>query len=368
MGKVPAGICNFDEFKYMKKKQRKRGTRAGSISVYCAGEALANANINLETVDKSRIGVYVGITEHGNVQTEHEIHALYNDYDKNIAMWSHHHNPRTVANAPAGEVSLAFGITGPVYTLGGACAGGNLGIIHSVQMLQLHEVDIALGGGVSECPETFGIFAAFKNQNALGEHENPELSIRPLDKSRNGIAVSEGGALFVLERLDDALKRNAKIYGEVVGYHTNSDSTDFVLPNEERQAECMRKTVAHAGLTPEKIDLVNMHATGTPSGDIIEMKAVREVFNNSHTKVNATKGFIGHAMGAAGALELAGNIPSFFDHMIHPCKNIENLDPECHHEGLVIEKPLHQNVDTILNNSFGMLGINSTVIVKKYQA
>src|SRR5690606_31419678 len=144
------------------------------------------------------------------------------------------------ANNPAGEVSLNLGIVGPAYAIGAACAAGNLGLIHGMQMLQLGEVDLAIAGGVSESIRSFGIFAGFKSQGALAEHEDPNKASRPFDMKRNGIVVSEGGALYTLERLEDALARGARIYGEIVGYHVNSDATDYVLPNPERQAQCMR--------------------------------------------------------------------------------------------------------------------------------
>lgn len=368
MGKVTAGLCNFDESKHQKKKARKRGTRAGAISIYCASEAIMDAGINLETADRSRIGVYLGITEHGSVETEQEIHELYNDHQLNAALWSHHHNPRTVANSPAGEVNLTLNITGPHMTVGAACAAGNMGIIHGMQMLQLGEVDLALAGGISESAQTFGIFAAFKAQGALGEHQDPALASRPLDLKRNGIVVSEGGAVYVLERLDDAIKRGAKIYAEIIGYHINTDATDYVLPNAERQIECMQKALSKAGISAQDVDLISMHATGTPSGDIVECEAVSSVFGASkNTYVNTTKGLIGHCMGAAGALELAGNIPSFTDGFIHPTQDIEELDPKCALMNLVHGNPLKKDVKIILNNSFGMLGINSALIIKKYQ-
>jgi len=368
MGKVAMGLCNFEETRYQNRKMRKRGTRAGAISIYCAGEALKDAGLNLTELDRSRIGVYIGITEHGNVETENEIHELYNTNNKDVSLWSHHHNPRTVANNPAGEVTLALGITGPHYTIGAACAAGNLGPIQGLQMLQLGEVDYALAGGVSESASTFGIFAAFASQGALGQHEDPSLATRPLDTKRNGIVVSEGGCLFVLERLDRALARGAKIYGEIIGHASNSDASDFVLPLTERQVECMNLAMKRAGITPADVSIVNMHATGTVMGDIQECEAVGSVFGVSPTtKVNCTKGFIGHAMGAAGALELAGNLPSFTDNTIHGCHGIENLDPKCALPMLAVHNLENQNIDIILNNSFGMLGINSTLIVKKYK-
>jgi 3-oxoacyl-[acyl-carrier-protein] synthase II len=183
--------------------------------------------------------------------------------------------------------------------------------------------------------------------------------------------VSEGGCLYTLERLDDALKRGARIYGEIAGYGVNSDASDYVLPNPVRQAECVRKSLANAGLAPADIDIVNTHATATPLGDIQECEAIRAVFGEGcpHTHINNTKSFIGHCMGAAGALELAGNLPSFDDLTVHPTINVDNLDPACALPGLVLNAPVKAaRVDTILNNSFGMLGINSTLIVKRFVA
>jgi 3-oxoacyl-[acyl-carrier-protein] synthase II len=367
MGEVIAGVCDFDPLKYQRKKELRRGTRAGSIAIYCAHEAVADSKLDLESVDKSRIGIYLGITEHGNVETEHEIYNI-KQFDYNIEVWSHHHNPRTVANSPAGEVTLNMKITGPHYTLGAACAAGNIALIQGLQMLRLGEVDLALAGGISETPHTFGVFAAFKNEGALASHPDPTKASRPFDRDRNGIVVSEGGGICVLERLSDALERGARIYGEIVGYAINSDASDYILPNAQRQAECMGLALKKAGISASDIDIVNTHATATPEGDKAECEAIRQVFgDNSNTYINNTKSYIGHTMGAAGALELVGNLPSFEDHIVHQTINVDNLAPECDSMNLVINEPKKvDKVDYILNNSFGMLGINSALIVKRF--
>ncbi len=367
MGEVLAGICDFDPLRYQKKKEVRVGTRAGSISIYCAREAILDSGIDFEAVSKDRVGIYIGTTEHGNVETENEIHNI-SQFDYDTKFWSHHHNPRTVANNPAGETSLNLKVTGPSYAIGAACAAGNLGLIHALQMLRLGEVDLAIAGGVSESIHTFGIFAGFKSQGALAEHEDPNKASRPFDLERNGIVVSEGGALYTLERLEDALARGAKIYGEIAGYHVNSDATDYVLPNPERQTQCMQSALRKAGMAPNEIHIVNTHATATPLGDIQECTAIREVFANCpNTYVNNTKGFIGHAMGAAGALELAGNLPSFEDKIVHPSINVDQLDPKCEMPNLVLSRSIEaKRVDAILNNSFGMLGINSALIVRRF--
>ena len=368
-GETLAGICDFDPKKYQARRDVRRGTRAGSIGVYCAHEAINDAGLDWENTDKSRGGIYVGVTEHGNVETENEIHEI-KGYDYDTSFWSHHHNPRTVANNPAGEIALNMGIIGPHYTLGAACAAGNAGLIQGLQMLTLGECDVAIAGGVSESIHTFGIFASFNSQGALATHADPAKASRPFDVNRNGIVVAEGGGLYILERWDDAVARGARIYGEIVGHAMNTDATDFVMPNPERQAQCVEMALARADLKAEQIDIVSTHATATPSGDSQECAALKKVFGESKsTYFNNTKSYIGHAMGAAGALELLGNLPSFDDGIAHATINLDKPDPRCALANLVVNEPRNLGeVKYILNNSFGMLGINSVVIVKRFES
>lgn len=369
MGVHPAGICNFAETRYRKKRENKRGTRAGCIGVYCANEALADAGIDFSTYDRANTGVYIGLTEHGTVETENEVYNI-GQYGHDVNYWTHHHNPRTVLNNPAGEITMNLEITGPHYSIGAACAAGNAALIQGVQMLRLGEVELALCGGISECVGSFGIFASFQAQGALAEHPDPTKASRPFDRDRNGIVISEGGCVFVLERLDRALARNASIYGEITGYAMNSDARDFVLPYGPRQQQCMEAALKRAGRQPADITIVNTHATGTKQGDVEECNAIRETFAGcGSTWINNTKSSIGHAMGAAGVLELAGNLPAFMDRQVHPTINLDNLDPDCALPNLVANQPRQlERVDAILNNSFGMLGINSVVIVERFMA
>ncbi|MCU0717190.1 MAG: beta-ketoacyl-[acyl-carrier-protein] synthase family protein [Pirellula sp.] len=367
VGDTFAGVCEFEATKYQSKRDIRRGTRAGTVGIWAASEAVARSGLDWANVDKSRVGIYIGVTEHGNVETENEIYNI-KGFDYDTTYWSHHHNPRTVANNPAGEIALNMGITGPHYTIGAACAAGNAGIIQGVQMLRLGECDLAIAGGVSESIHTFGIFASFKSQGALASHADPTKASRPFDVDRNGIVVSEGACIFLLERLSDAKARSANIIAEIVSYAINTDATDFVLPNPERQAQCVKMALDRGGLDPNQIDIVSTHATGTNSGDAQEVQALRAVFGEC-TKVNFnnTKSFIGHTMGAAGALELAGNLPSFQDGVCHATINVDNLDETCAIPGLVLNQPKELGrVDYILNNSFGMLGINSVLIVRRF--
>ncbi len=365
VGETLAGVCDFPLTQYQSRKDARRGTRAGAVGIWAANQAIASSGLDWENVDRSQVGIYIGVTEHGNVETENEIYQI-KQFEYDVQYWSHHHNPRTVANNPAGEIALNLGVTGPHYTLGAACAAGNVGIVQGAQMLRLKECNVAIAGGVSESIHTFGIFASFKSQGALASHEDPTKASRPFDVERNGIVVSEGACLYVLERLSDARRRGAQIIAEIVSYAINTDATDFVLPNPERQAECVELALKRAGLPADAIDIVSTHATGTSSGDSQECQALRRLFDTCpQTMVNNTKSLMGHTMGAAGALELAGNLPSFQDGYCHATINVDTLDPECNLAGLVINQPRQtQRVQYILNNSFGMLGINSVLIVR----
>ncbi len=309
----------------------------------------------------------MGVTEHGNVETENEIYLL-KGYDYDTQYWSHHHNPRTVANNPAGEISLNLSITGPHYTLGAACAAGNAGIIQGVQMLRLGDCDVALAGGVSESIHTFGIFASFHSQGALRGTTTRPRRRGPSTPTATASWSRKAAACSCWSGWPTPRPAGAKIYGEVAGYAMNSDAHDFVLPHPQRQAECMQLALRRAGMEASEIDIVNTHATGTASGDIQEVEALRRVFaaNGRHTLMNNTKSFIGHAMGAAGALELAGNLPAFDDGVCHATINLDRVEPDCAMPGLVANQPREMGrVRTILNNSFGMLGINSVVIVRQ---
>lgn len=367
MGPVLAGVCEFDTLRYQKRREVRRGTRAGSVAIYCSNEAVVDSGLDWESINRARVGVYLGITEHGNVETENEIFEI-SKFGYDTSVWSHHHNPRTVANSPAGEVTLSLKVTGPHMTIGAACAAGNAGFIQGLHMLRAGEVDVAIAGGVSESIHTFGIFASFQSQGALAKNEDPTKASRPFDTERNGIVVAEGGGICTLERLPDALKRGAKIYGELVGHAINSDASDFVLPNSKRQTQCMALALERAGITARDIDICSSHATATEQGDIEEATALNRLFED-HPKlaVNNTKSFIGHAMGAAGALELLGNIPAFDDGIAHATINLQSPDPRCPLPQVVANVPRDLgNVEYILNNSFGMLGINSALVVKKY--
>ena len=364
MGLQLAGVCHYDPLKYQKKKEVRVGTRAGSISIFCAREALADSRVDFAALPKDRVGIYIGCTEHGNVETENEIYNI-SKFNYDTKFWSHYHNPRTVANNPAGEASLNLGTTGPAYTIGAACAAGNLGLIHAAQMLRLGEVDFAICGGVSESIHTFGIFAGFKSQNALATHEDPRKASRPFDKARNGIVISEGGCLYTLERLEDAQARGAKIYGEISGYHVNSDASDYVLPNPVRQTECVRAALKRAGLEARDIHIVNTHATATPLGDIVELDALRQTFGEDCPPLSSTKALSGHSLGAAGVHEAIYCLLMLRDGFIAGSAHIARLDDRAASMPIV-RSSREASLQSVMSNSFGFGGTNASLVFRRH--
>ena len=378
MGKHPAGVCDYEATRYQKRKEIKNGTRAGSIAIYCAREAVKDSGLNWETVEKSRVGVYVGITEHGNVETENEIHAI-SQFNYDTKYWTHHHNPRTVANNPAGEVTMNMGVTGPHYTIGAACAAGNAGLIQAAQMLQLGEVDLAIAGGVSESIHTFGIFAGFKNQGALGHHANPDDAdlnkvSKPFDKARNGIVISEGGALYTLElpsmialgaRCENH-RRDRRLVHQLRRHRRRSPESGPAGRGRGHRAQARQDD---AEGHPHRLHARHGHRPRRHPGDDRPAQDFRRLPGHAHQQHEELHRPL-HP-GAAARRSGARQKP--------PVVRRPRRPPD-HQRGqprprvrpapwLVINTPRRvSKVDTILNNSFGMLGINSVLIVKRFVA
>jgi 3-oxoacyl-[acyl-carrier-protein] synthase II len=307
------------------------------------------------------------VTEHGNVETENEIFEI-KGYDYDTSFWSHHHNPRTVANNPAGEVALNMGITGPHYTIGAACAAGNAGLIQGAQMLRLNECDLALCGGVSESIRTFGIFASFRSQGALAEHgSGPRFAAFRHEPQRD-----RGGRGRVRLHAGTAGRRPAPRRADLrrIGRLRDEHRRHGLCAAQRRTAGRVRATGPEACGTGARADRYRQHARHRH--DQRRRAGMRCACGGSsaartRTCFNNTKSFIGHSMGAAGALELAGNLAAFHDGVCHATINVDELDPECELKGLVLNQPREMASPTyILNNSFGMLGINSVVIVKRF--
>jgi 3-oxoacyl-[acyl-carrier-protein] synthase II len=331
VGETLAGVCDFDALRAPDEEGGARAARAPARSPSIARTRRSPTRAReRSTPGPLRPAADRRVPRHHRARQRRDRDQIHEvaKYAFDLSFWSHHHNPRTVANNPAGEVTLNLGITGPAYCLGGACAAGNLGLIHGCSSCA-RMVDVALGGGVSESIHTFGIFASFARRARSRSTPIPRAPRGPFDRARNGIVVSEGGCLFALERLDGRARarrahprRAARLLRQLRRQPTS-------CCRARRPDACMRGALAHARLARRRDRPRHTHATSTPQGDESRRASVRGVRRLATTLVNNTKSFIGHAMGAAGALELAGNLPSFRRPVVHPRINLDDLDPAC---------------------------------------
>ena len=360
IGEVVAGTCDFNALLYQSGKELRHSTRGASIAIYCARQALERAC--LRSFNPKRVGVYIGITEHGTVETEKQLSSL-RAFSWDLNTFDPYQNLKTISNNPAGAVAGKLCLEGPAYTLGGACAAGLLGLIEGARALKLGECDFALCGGVSESTQSFLSFASFQSQGLLSKQAEVQVACRPFDKNRSGLVVSEGGCLFVLEREKQARKRGGKVLGVLESYQVNSGGKHASVSHGPSQVRCMRSALKKAGLESGDIDWVNAHATGTKLGDLVEAESLWEVFGQAKVPVNNLKSLIGHTMGASGALELAVNLPAFEDGIVHACCGLKTVDKLC--PPICLPRSSRKGpVTRLLKNAFGMWGIHACAIVK----
>ena len=359
-GSTLAGICDFETTRYQKKKEVRRGTRAGSVGVYAANEAISHAGIDWDNTDKSRVGIYIGVTEHGNVETENEIYVI-KGFDYDTSCWSHHHNPRTVANNPAGENCAEHGhhrfrttrserrVRRAMRESSKAlrCCGSTSG-------------DVAIAGGTSESIHTFGIFASFNSQNALASHEDPQQASRPFDVDRNGIVVAEGGCLYILgaaERCQGAGRGDLWRTGRLRDEYRR----DRLCASQPGSPSRMCSSRLEAGRPGSRPDRHCQHARDRNlQWRRPRMRRAQSCVLGIARTFGSTTPRVTSAMrwGRLAPSSWLENLKAFRDGVVHPTINVDRLDPECELPGLVLNEPQESaRVDYILNNSFGMLGI-----------
>jgi 3-oxoacyl-[acyl-carrier-protein] synthase II len=367
---VPLGkITNIDFSKYITRKEQRRYSYAGCLAIYCAMEALNHAKIS-NTKMRSEAGIYIGVTSVGTLATEQSTEKLYTDQDYTQLIPPYLNN-HFLANSPSGELSLKLETGAPHYTIGAACAAGNMGIIQACQMIELGEVPFAIAGGVSDLATSVNANLGFVGQGALSKSvENScEKACLPLCENRPGVVIGDGCAMFILETEQRAKQRGAPILAYIDGYGSASDYNSFAEPQVDGQIRCLEKTFAKSSLKPEQIDAINLHATGTQLGDKVEMKTIQTFFANTESKLYALKGYLGHTMGAAGAIELALSIKSLQTNTIPACYTANHqakIDIECQSPNLLTTNfASDKTIHSILNNSFGFFGINSSIIIKK---
>lgn len=365
--KIAAEVKNFQPENYIDKKKLRRMDRFCQFAFAAAKNAIEDAGLNLEKEDLSRIGVVIGSGIGGIATIEREMTVLLNKGPSRISPFL---IPMEIINMAAGEIAIHYGFTGPNYGITSACASSNHAIGDALRLLRYGDADVIITGGSEAAITPLGL-AGFCAAKALSErNDEPKKASRPFDKNRDGFVMGEGAAIFVLETLEHAIKRNAKIYAELAGYAATDDAFHITAPREDAttQAKCMKLALEDAGVSPEEVDYINAHGTSTPLNDKYETLAIKLAFGEQAYKIpiSSTKSMTGHLLGAAGAIELAAILVCMENNFIHPTINYETPDPECDLD-YVPNVAREQKINVALSNSFGFGGHNAAIVVKRFE-
>ncbi len=367
--KIAGQVKDFDAASYFNNpKDVRRTDRFTQFAMAAAKMAMADSGIDLEKVDRTRFGTIVG-SGIGGLQTLCDQHTiLMNKGPKRISPFM---IPMMISNMASGLVSMEFGLGGPNFSTTSACATSCHAIGEAWRMIQHGEADIILCGGSEATVVPIGM-AGFSAMKALStRNDEPQRASRPFDKDRDGFVMGEGGGILVIEELEHAKARGARIYAEIAGYGLSADAYHMTspLPEGEGAARCMQMALEKSGIKPEEVDYVNAHGTSTGLGDVCETKAIKAVFGD-HAKnglmVSSTKSMTGHLLGAAGVVEMAACVLALTQGIVPPTINLDDPDPECDLD-YVPKVAREKKVRVALNNSFGFGGHNATLIAKAYE-
>lgn len=363
------GECtDFDPEKYLDKKEVKRMDRYAQLAMVAAQEAMQSSGLDMSKVDPTRVGVYVGSASGGMATIEKNHIAIL---DKGPSKCSPFTVPMMIVDIAAGRISIMIGAKGPNKAVVTACATASHCLGDAFRSIAYGDADVILAGGC-EAPLTPLAMAGFISARTLSRRNNdPEKASRPFDKDRDGFVMSEGAGIFVLEELEHALKRGAKIYGEFVGYAASADANDIVAPcaDGDGAARAMELALKDAELNPEKIQYINAHGTSTGLGDIAETLAIKRIFGDyakNGLLVSSTKSMTGHSLGAAGAIEAAVCIKCLETGIVPPTINLDNPEEQCDLDYVAHKARKLDKVEAVMSNSFGFGGHNASLIFKKY--
>ena len=329
--------------------------RFAQFAVVAARQALAASRLTITPALAPRTAIILGACVGGQATEDAGFVELYKQDRGRVHPLT---IPKTMANAGASHISMEFGITGPAMTISTACSSANHAIGQAFWMVRSGQSDLALAGG-SEAPFSYGILKAWEAMRVV----SPD-TCRPFSKDRSGMILGEGGAVLVLEPLDAAQARGAKVYGEVVGFGMSSDAHHITQPSVAGPALAMRNALADAHLSPQQVGHINAHGTGTPANDPTESKAIREVFGAHDVLVNGTKSMHGHALGAAGAIEAVATLLALEHQCVPPTANFTTLDPECEVH-VVAGAPKSATLEYALSNSFAFGGLNAVLAFRR---
>ena len=364
--KLAAEVKDFDPKQYMDPKTARRMEPFCQFAVAAAKEALENSGIDMEKEDPFRVGVSVG-SGIGSLQAleRNEKRLL----EKGPGRVEPLLVPLMISNMAAGNVAIDLGCKGKCTDVVTACATGSNSIGDALRAIQYGDADVMLAGG-TESSITPVAVAGFTNLTALSSESDPLRASLPFDEARGGFVIGEGAGVVVLEELEHAKKRGAKILAELAGYGSTCDAFHITSPAEDGSgaAKAMELAMEEAGVKPEEVDYINAHGTGTHHNDLFETRAVRRAFGESadHLKMSSTKSMIGHLLGAAGAVELIVCVKSIEEGYIHPTVGTTNPGEGCDLD-YVINGAVEQEVNVAISNSLGFGGHNASLLVKKYE-
>lgn len=365
--RIAGEVKGFDPAPYIEFKEIKKMDRFIHFAIAASDMALHDSDLKITSENAERVGVVIGSGMGGLPAIEH-YHRIY--LEKGHKRISPFFIPMLIINLASGNVSIRFGAKGPNSSVVTACATGNHAIGDAYEIIKRGDADVMIAGGAESCITHLGI-AGFSAMKALSvRNHEPERASRPFDIDRDGFVMGEGAGILILETLDNALSRNAKIYAELVGYGMSSDAYHITAPapKGEGAARCMKRALDKAGIEPEKIDYINAHGTSTKFGDELETDAVKTVFGEHAYKLcmSSTKSMIGHLLGAAGGVEAVYTVLSVYHNIALPTINLENPDPECDLD-YVPNKSRQMEIEYAMTNSFGFGGTNACLIFKKYR-
>ena len=363
---IAGEVKDFDPTAFIDKKEARRMDRFTQFAISTAKMALTDSGIDLEKEDRARIGSFVG-SGIGGMDTLHDQYKTL--FEKGPNRISPFFIPMMIANMAAGQVSIAFGLQGPCSCIVTACATGTNCIGEAMKVIQRGDADVMVAGGTEAAISPAGM-AGFCAMKALStRNEAPEAASRPFEKDRDGFVMGEGSGIVVLESLEHAEARGAKIYAELVGYGSNADAYHITAPAPEgaQAAKCMELALKDAGMQPTDIDYINAHGTSTPMNDKNESLAIKSLFGDHAKKigVSSIKSMTGHLLGAAGGIECVATVLTVVNDMMPPTINYETPEPELDLD-YVPNQARAKTVRAALSNSFGFGGHNATLLVKKF--
>jgi 3-oxoacyl-[acyl-carrier-protein] synthase II len=362
-------VKDFEPTDYLDRKEARKMDRYCQFALIASDEAVKDAGISKENVNPDRVGVIFASGIGGLITFQEEVINFASG--DGTPRFNPFFIPKMILDIAAGQISMRHGFRGPNFAVVSACASSTNAIIDAFDNIRLNKADIIITGGSEAVISAAGV-GGFNAMKALSErNDDPKTASRPFDKDRDGFVMGEGAGVLILESLDHAIARGAKIYCEIAGGGASADAYHITAPhpNGLGAKNVMHVTLADAGMKPEDIDYINVHGTSTPLGDIAETKAILNVFGDHAYKLNisSTKSMTGHCLGAAGALEALACIMAVTKDVIPPTINHFTDDPELDPElNFTFNKAQHKTVNAALSNTFGFGGHNASIIIKKY--